>query len=259
MAILGFVIFFTLSLGLGLPLFLLAMISGQLERLPRSGGWMIWVRKLMGRVLVGMAAHFLRPVLPGDWSVFLQAGVALCAGLHLGWIDGSQAGFRAFPWLKGGVGVACLVLSTFLVASWAMRGPGVTWKPYSEEALKEAVSLQKPVIIDFFATWCAPCVELEEVTFHDAAVVEKATSDFIMIKVVVTRGGNPLHEQLLRQYDVKGVPTIVFLDAAGKEREDLRLVDFLPPDRFLGRMAEVKRFNCPKKERKDAEGQALFE
>ena len=40
---LGFVIFFTLSLGLGLPLFLLAMFSGQIEKLPRSGGWMVWI------------------------------------------------------------------------------------------------------------------------------------------------------------------------------------------------------------------------
>ena len=126
---LGFLIFFTLSLGLGLPLFLLAMFSGQLERLPRSGGWMIWVRKLMGWVLVGMAAHFLRPVLPGEWGLFLLALVALAAGLHLGWIDKNQASFRAFPWLKGGIGIACMLLATFLVTSWAMRGPGVTWKP----------------------------------------------------------------------------------------------------------------------------------
>jgi thiol:disulfide interchange protein DsbD len=124
---LGFLIFFTLSLGLGLPLFVLAMFSGQLEKLPRSGGWMIWVRKLMGWVLVAMAAHFLRPVLPGHWGTILFALVAIAAGLHLGWIDKNQANFGAFPWLKGGVGVICLVLATFLVTSWAMRGPGVTW------------------------------------------------------------------------------------------------------------------------------------
>ncbi len=245
---LGFLIFFTLSLGLGLPLFLLAMFSGQLERLPRSGGWMIWVRKLMGWVLVGMAAHFLRPVLPGEWGLFLLALVALAAGLHLGWIDKNQASFRAFPWLKGGVGIACMVLATFLVTSWAMRGPGVAWKPYSEEILKEAVSLNKPVIIDFYATWCTPCRELEDVTFHDASVVKQATSSFIMVKVDVTKGGNPVHERLLQQYDVKGVPTIVFLDPGGKEKRDLRLVDFLPADQFLGRMAEVLRSDNSNKE-----------
>jgi thiol:disulfide interchange protein DsbD len=245
---LGFLIFFTLSLGLGLPLFLLAMFSGQLERLPRSGGWMIWVRKLMGWVLVGMAAHFLRPVLPEHWGIFLPALLALSAGLHLGWLDKNQAGFKAFPWLKGGVGVACMVLATVLVASWAMRGPGVTWKSYSEETLKEALNLKKSVIIDFYATWCIPCREIEDVTFHDASVVNRAESDFVMIKVDVTQGGNPVHERLLRQYEVKGVPTIVFLDTMGKERKDLRLVDFLPPDQFLGRMAEMKRGDNPRKE-----------
>jgi thiol:disulfide interchange protein DsbD len=238
---LGFVIFFTLSLGLGLPLFFLALFSGQLKKLPRSGGWMIWVRKLMGWVLVGMAVHFVRPVLPGYWGIIPLALVAMAAGLHLGWIDKSQANFRAFPWLKGGAGVICLVLASFLVTSWAMRGPGVTWKPYSEETLKEAQNLKKPVIIDFYATWCTPCREIEEVAFHDPFVVKQAESDFVMIKVDVTQGGNPLHERLLAQYEVKGVPTIVFLDADGKERKNLRLVDFLPPDQLLGRMAELKK------------------
>jgi len=235
----GFVVFFTLSLGLGLPLFFLAMFSGQLEKLPRSGGWMIWVRKLMGWVLIGMAAHFIRSIFPGDGGTILLAVVALAAGLHLGWIDKSQANFRAFPLLKGGVGIAGLVIATFLVATMAMRGPGVTWKPYTEATLKEAQNLEKPVIIDFYATWCTPCRELEEVTFHHPDVVRLAESNFTMVKVDVTKGGNPYHEELLKKYDVKGVPTIVFLDADGKERMDLRLVDFLPPDKFLIKMQDL--------------------
>jgi thioredoxin:protein disulfide reductase len=238
---LGFLVFFTLSLGLGLPLFLLALFSGQLEKLPRSGGWMIWVRSLMGWVLVGMAVYFIRPVLPGHWGTVPLALVALAAGLYLGWIDKNQADFRAFPWLKAGVGVACMVLATFLVTTWAMQGPGVNWKPYSAETLKEAQSLKKPLIIDFYATWCTPCRELEEVTFHDASVVKQAESDFVMVKVDLTKGGNPLHERLLQEYGIKGVPTIVFLDQIGKERLDLRLVDYLPPDQFLDRMARVKK------------------
>jgi thiol:disulfide interchange protein DsbD len=35
------------------------------------------------------------------------------------------------------------------------------------------------------------------------------------------------------------VPTIVFLDADGKEREDLRLVDYLPAETFLLRMRDL--------------------
>jgi thioredoxin:protein disulfide reductase len=235
----GFIVFFTLSLGLGLPLFFLAMFSGQLDKLPRSGGWMIWVRKLMGWVLVGMAAHFIRPLLPGQGGVILLALVSIAAGLHLGWIDKSQANFRAFPWLKGGAGIAGLILATFLVATMAMRGPGVSWKPYTEETLKEAQHLKRPVIIDFYAAWCAPCRELEEVTFHHPDLVRLAEKNFTMVKVDVTKGGNPFYDELLRKYSVKGVPTIVFLDAEGKERPDLRLVDFLPPDRFLLRMRDI--------------------
>jgi len=190
---------------------------------------------------VGMAAHFVRPVLPESWGILLPVGVAVAAGLHLGWIDKSQASFRAFPSVKTLVGVGCLVLATFWTTSWAIRDPGVAWQSYSEEILKQAVQLKKPVIIDFYATWCTPCRELEEVAFHDSSVVRLAENDFVMIKVDVTRGGDPVHERLLQQYRVKGVPTVVFLDVQGKERTDLRLVDFLPPDQLLSHMAELKK------------------
>lgn len=235
----GFIVFFTLSLGLGLPLFLLAMFSGQLKRLPRSGGWMVWVRKLMGWVLVGMAAHFLGPILPAGGGTVLLAAVAAAAGLHLGWVERSPATFAAFPVIKGGVGILALVIATVLVATMVLRGPGVTWKPYSEAELSAARDLGKPVIIDFYATWCTPCRELDEITFHHPEVVRLAENDFVMVKVDVTKGDNPLHEELLKRYAIKGVPTVVFLDADGKERGELRLVDFLPAEQLLLRMNAV--------------------
>ena len=239
---LGFIIFFTLSLGLGLPLFLLAMFSAQLEKLPRSGEWMIWVRKLMGWALMGMATYFVRPLLPLRSEAALYAVLWLAAGLHLGWLDRSGADSPVFTRLKKIVGSGALIFAAFIIGSWALRGPGVSWQPYSQELLMKAQGREKPAIIDFYAEWCSPCRKLEEDTFHDPKIV-RAADDFLMIKVDVTRSDNPVHERLLRQYKVKGVPTIVFLDRQGKERYDLRLVDYLSPDEFLSRMEDLKANN----------------
>ena len=237
----GFLIFFTLSLGLGLPLFLLALFSGQLGKLPRSGEWMLWVKKLLGWILVGMAAYFIRPLLPETARIFLLAAVALAAALHLGWIDPSRAEFRGFEWLRTAAAIVGLIIATVLIGSWLMRGPGVAWQPYSESLLVNAQRLKKPVILDFYADWCAPCRELDEVAFHNPEIVKQAKKDFIMIKVDLTRKGNPVYENLLRKYNVKGVPTLIFIDPHGNEQRELRLVDFLPADQFLVRMAEIRK------------------
>jgi len=236
----GFLVFFTLSLGLGLPLFLLAMFSGSLEKLPRSGEWMLWVRRAMGWVLLGLAVYFVRPLLSVIWAIGLMAVVALAAAVHLGWLDRSTATFRAFAWLKTGAGILGLVFAAWLISALVFRGPGIAWQPYSETLLETAHQQQKPVIIDFSADWCTPCRELEEITFHHPEVVRTARENFLMVKVDVTGKGDPRHLALLKRFDVRGVPTVVFLDARGQEYPDLRLVDFLPPEQFLVHMLAVK-------------------
>jgi thiol:disulfide interchange protein DsbD len=61
---------------------------------------------------------------------------------------------------------------------------------------------------------------------------------FVEKKTPVT--GDINYDRLLSNYSIRGVPTIVFLDALGKERKDLRLVDFVQPNEFLNRMVSLR-------------------
>lgn len=238
----GFLIFFSLSLGMGLPLFVLAMLSGRLRRLPRSGEWMLWVRKLMGWVLIGMAAYFLRSILSDTAGTTLMSAVALAGGIHLGWLDSSTAGFRAFEWIKKAGGILGLGIAAALLVTTLMgQGEGIKWQAYSEKIMDEARNSGKPIIIDFSAGWCVPCQQMEKATFHNSAVVEEAEKYFVTIRVDLTEGGDRVKERVSRRYNVRGVPTVVFLKPGGDEIIDLRVQQFMDKDRFLSRMAAARK------------------
>ena len=238
--LMGFLVFFTLSLGLGLPIFVLAIVSGSLGSLPASGAWMTWVRKLMGWVLVGMAAYFIGPLLPRSYDVMLLSAVIVAASLHLGWIDSTQAGFKGFRLARMAVMAAGLVWAGIMVGSLTHTPTALSWHAYSDKILSRATEERKPVIMDFFASWCGPCRQMEHETFSNPEVIKEAQNGFVMVKVDLTRAADGENEKLLRRFNITGVPTVVFLDANGRERTDLRLVGATPPDVFLGRMAEIK-------------------
>jgi thioredoxin:protein disulfide reductase len=242
---LGFAVFFTLSLGLGVPLFVLAVFSGSIDKLPGSGEWMLWVRKVMGWVLIGMAAYFIGPLLPPKVGIILLAAVALGAGIHLGWIDRTESRFRGFRLLRRGVGVAGLALALILAVPALSSNHGVSWQPYSDGVLAQARQNGQPVILEFSAGWCPSCRELEKTVFTNPEVIKSAKSDFVMVKVDLTRRDNPAYQRLVDEYGVRGVPTVVFLDAQGMERLNLRLVGYTPPETFLTLMGQARTPSGP--------------
>jgi len=234
----GFTVFFILSIGMGLPLFILAIFSGNIDRLPRSGEWLIWVKKLMGWILVGMAAYFTRPLFSEFQSIVIYSVIGISASLHLGWLERSAAHSPGFGKFRKIFGICCLGFVIFFTGKYIVRSPGVSWVPYSDTILEKAIKEEKPVIIDFYAAWCTPCRKMEITTFHSPEVVEQS-QHFIMIKVDLTTSATVEQEALIDHFEIKGVPTILFFDANGTERRNLRLVDFLSPNDFLKRMKKL--------------------
>jgi thiol:disulfide interchange protein DsbD len=66
-----------------------------------------------------------------------------------------------------------------------------------------------------------------------------ASRDFVMLKVDLTSADDPKAVALQQKYDVKGVPTLVFLKPDGIEMTGLRITGFEPKEVFLAKMKQT--------------------
>jgi thioredoxin:protein disulfide reductase len=186
---LGWWMFFTLACGLGLPYVILGAFSGLLTKLPKSGNWMVWVKRVFGVALLVVAAWFVKPIFGARTDA---------------------------------------------------KSP-INWQPYSAGLLTGA---SQPLLLDFYADWCIPCHEMDNKTYSDPRVIEKA-KQFVMVKVDLTKQGVAPVDELVRKYSIVGMPTTAFLAPGGREHGDLRQVGFVNADKLLNSMAAALTTPAP--------------
>lgn len=236
----GGLLFFAMGLGLGLPYLILATFSGLLNRLPQSGEWMIWVKKVFGFLLLGVAFYFLAPQLErlSNKFAFLSGLTGVVGGLLLGFLDHS-GGSKGFSVFKKIVGVLLLVLGlTWMNSAFTEKTVSLPWNHYSGQSMEQILSSGKPVFMDFYADWCAPCKQLDRETFSDKRVADKA-DQFYFLKVDCTKP-DAATRAFMELYQVNGMPTLVFLTPGGKEIESLREIGFMDADKFLSSMDQAQ-------------------
>ncbi|QCU75975.1 protein-disulfide reductase DsbD [Pseudoalteromonas distincta] len=238
---------YVLSLGMGLPLLLLGTSGGKL--LPKAGGWMEQVKTLFGFVMLVVPLILLERLISAD-IILLMAGVlALATALYLHHWQSSQTQSK----LKTALWFAAtlLVMTGFTLTKnyfWPAQAVQVSsqsneFKKVADLAeLKEAVAQAsnegRMVMVDLYADWCVACKEFEHYTFPDAKV-QSEFSHYQLIQVDLTNSDNKTIE-LMEEYTVFGLPSILFFNTQGKELTTQRVTGFLNAEDFAKHLAKVR-------------------
>jgi thiol:disulfide interchange protein DsbD len=235
---LGFLLFFVLALGLGAPYVALGAAAGSMSRLPRSGEWLVWVERLFGFLLLGMALYFLNPLLSSRAVAWSVAVLLVVAAFALGFRDarGSEDS-RGLTLVKRAAGSLALAAAIWIaLRPTAPLSSGIRWLNFSPQALAQARSEGRPAVVDFRADWCLPCLEMEKTTFVSPAVAAKADA-FTMLRADVTDASKET-DTLLSSYGVLGVPTTLFFSPDGTEQH--RMVGYVSPEEFARMLDETR-------------------
>ncbi|HEU4385453.1 MAG TPA: cytochrome c biogenesis protein CcdA [Anaeromyxobacteraceae bacterium] len=220
----GVGIMFAYALGMGLLFFVIGAFSVSL---PKSGAWMETVKGIFGVALLAAAGVFLRDAFPAVKPLFSAArGAALLAagtaglGILLGAVQASFSG-PARERLAKAAGIALTVggivyASGSASARSAAASADFPWLRQDEAAaLALARAEGRPVIIDFWADWCAACLELDRAAWSDPRVRQEAKR-FVALKMDGTQDSDAF-QRVFDKYRVVGMPTVIFIDSKGRE------------------------------------------
>jgi thioredoxin:protein disulfide reductase len=98
----------------------------------------------------------------------------------------------------------------------------VFWTEDPKVAFSKAKHENKPILVDFYASWCLPCIELEKVVFSHERVQERLKG-FVALRVDCTEE-TPVCKEMVDRFHVVGWPTILFLSPDGKVNDQFSLI-----------------------------------
>lgn len=265
---LGAATMFALAHGQGAILVAIGVSEGML--LPRSGPWMNTVKHIFGVLLVAVAIYLLTP-LPQVPVLLLWGALFIVCGVYLGATQALPKEANGWRYLWKGIGTLLLIWGVLaLIGGFAggrqiLRplpydfaqavaiGPSaarsaaassenlfdrVTSADQLDSRLADARRNGKPVVLDYYATWCTDCVRMEQSTFIDPRVRAALATRFVALQADVTDTGEAARA-LKQRFGVFGPPALLFLDTNGVERRELRSYGYLTADELTAILARL--------------------
>ena len=130
--------------------------------------------------------------------------------------------------------VALLILFA-VVMVYAIYRPihsDIAWLTDFESARDTAREQNKPLLLYFYADWCAPCHQLSRQTWPDDRVERLVMTSFVPVKIDVSDMEQP--DQVSEHYNVVALPTIIAANPDGQPLAEL--YGFVTADEFVSRL-----------------------
>ncbi|MGB3750425.1 MAG: thioredoxin domain-containing protein, partial [Arcobacteraceae bacterium] len=230
---------------MGLPL--LAIGVGAGKYMPKPGGWMETVTKVFGIIMLAIALWMLERIIPSSVFMFLSAFLLLGTAIYLKVFEHIIIklittiifiyGVILFTGAVGGSTNVLDPLENFKGGSAIVQKEKLDWVYVTNiQELEDVVSKSsKPIMVDFWASWCVSCKELDNITFKDTRVKDELAK-FQLVKVDVTKNTEG-DKALMKKFNLFGPPALIFYKD-GKEELQKRIIGFKNADEF---MENVKR------------------
>jgi thiol:disulfide interchange protein DsbD len=260
---LGFILMFAYAIGMGLLFIVVGTFSNAV--LPRSGMWMVWLKKIFAFVFFIMAVIYAQSLLEmvyGGLSFYVIGALLVLLGTVMGafnptskdsgWWEmiGKSLGLLAV--VTGLVFFAGQLIKPMLPATVAVQGSDASgqtakaepnWTTDFQAGLAKAAETGKPLLVDVWATWCIACHELDELTFSDPRVMEEMNSRFVLVKIDGTSESDPAYRAVkehfaARGYPIVGLPAVFIHDSQGNIVEVIN--QFQSADVVLPKLQAVK-------------------
>lgn len=100
---------------------------------------------------------------------------------------------------------------------------------FTDENVKEIIESGKPVVIDFWATWCGPCKAM-------GPTIDKLAEEYEG-KVVIGKYNIDEEGDLSTEYRIMSIPTILFFKDGKKTA--IRLAGSQPEDNLRAKIEEL--------------------
>jgi thiol:disulfide interchange protein DsbD len=214
-ALFSFLLLFAFGIGLSMPLLIVGTFTSSINLLPRSGMWMLEVKKFFGLLLLAVCFYYLSNIIPLHIVLILFALTIFALGIY--YIHTGLKSWSPF-WKKTNIVIGILFIAGSIATlphlymlKYRTHNQQEMWLQDYQAAKQLAIEQNKKLFIDFWAQYCSICKAINKSVMADPKV-QQALQQFVPVMIDGTHETNTQYSAIKEKFAIQGFPTFIIVD-----------------------------------------------